>query len=230
MDYVTNGRLTVGDDAGEGDVVTVSLNSGDDRRPRQVITLTDAGAVTHGDHRHAHALTTVMPHAVTVAARRLTEAAVAAADDDTGSITMMSDAREIAWLTADALDPAEVLARVGDDPAMPGRCVFVGTVRADADIREVVMLEYEAYADMALHEMDAICMEAGSRFGARCAMAHRTGSVAVGEPSVAAAAAAPSDEAALDACEWMVDQMKVRVPVWKRQRFADGGSEWTEGA
>lgn len=106
----------------------------------------------------------------------------------------------------------------------------MGTVRADHDVREVVALEYEAYAGMAEREMTAICAEAAGRFAARCAMAHRTGPVAVGAPSVAAAAAAPTDAAALDACQWMVDALKERVPVWKLQRFADGGTEWSEGA
>jgi len=139
-------------------------------------------------------------------------------------------APDTAWLTPDPLDPLEVLARVGGRPELQAQSLFVGTVRADADVREVLVLDYEAYAGMAEREMEAICDEAAERFGAVCAMAHRTGPVAVGEPSVAAAVAARTDVVALDACEWMVDSLKVRVPVWKLQRFADGGIEWWEGA
>jgi molybdopterin synthase catalytic subunit len=83
---------------------------------------------------------------------------------------------------------------------------------------------------MAVAEMKAICREAEKRHGARCLMAHRTGPVAVGEASVVVATSAPGRRAALDACAWAVEEMKARVPVWKLQRFADGGTEWSEGS
>lgn len=143
------------------------------------------------------------------------------------SLRRIADTADTAWLTPAPLDPAAVLGRI---PATAGQALFVGTVRADDAIREVVALDYEAYAGMAECEMAAICAEAGERFGAHCAMAHRTGPVAVGQPSVAAAATARDDDTALAACQWMVDRLKERVPVWKLQRFADGGTEWSEGA
>lgn len=142
----------------------------------------------------------------------------------------IADDADIPWLTAQPLNPLDVLGRVVGDGARPATAVFVGSVRADADVREVVVLDYEAYAGMAEREMAAICAEAAERFDAVCAMAHRTGAVQVGQPSVAAACAAPGGDAALDACEWMVDRLKERVPVWKLQRFADGGTEWAQGA
>jgi len=83
---------------------------------------------------------------------------------------------------------------------------------------------------MALPEMEAICAEAVERFGVQCAMAHRTGVVGVGETCVVVATSAPGRRAAIDACSWAIDQLKQRVPIWKRQRFADGGMEWSEGA
>ena len=105
---------------------------------------------------------------------------------------------------------------------------FLGTVRRAGDgDRAVEAMEYEAYAEMALPEMRAIVAEAQSRFaGARVAMAHRTGELAVGEPSVAVVAVAPHREAAFDACEYAIDELKRRVPIWKKERYADGGAFW----
>ncbi len=142
----------------------------------------------------------------------------------------MTSAARTAWLDPAPLDPAGILRLVDGDPALPGRALFTGTVRDDPRIREVVALDYEAYPDLAEREMRAICTEAAAAFGARCVMVHRTGRVGVGEPSVAAAASSSTDGAAIAACEWMVDQLKSRVPIWKEQRFADGGTEWAEGA
>lgn len=134
-----------------------------------------------------------------------------------------------AQLTAQPLVPGAVLDRV-HRPGHGGSALFVGTVRDEPHVREVVALEYEAYEEMAVPEMEAICTEAGERFGVECAMAHRTGSVAVGETCVVVATSAPGRRAALDACSWAIDQLKQRVPIWKRQRFADGGTQWSEGA
>lgn len=135
----------------------------------------------------------------------------------------------LAWLSAQALDPAAILAAVGR-PGHGGSALFVGTVRDEPHVREVVSLDYEAFEQMAVPEMQAICAEAADRFGALCVMAHRTGPVAVGEPSVVVATSAPGRRVALEACAWAIDQLKARVPVWKLQRFADGGTEWSEGA
>lgn len=134
-----------------------------------------------------------------------------------------------AQLSATPLLPGAVLDLV-HRPGHGGSAVFVGTVRDEPHVREVAALEYEAYEEMAVPEMEAICAEAAERFGAECAMAHRTGTVAVGETCVVVAASAPGRRAALDACSWAIDQLKQRVPIWKRQRFADGGTEWSEGA
>lgn len=134
-----------------------------------------------------------------------------------------------AFLSEDALDISRLVAQVSRS-GHGGTAVFVGTVRDEPDVREVVGLEYEAFAEMAVPEMEAICAEASGRFGAECAMAHRTGRVGVGETCVVVATSAPGRRAALDACSWAIDELKQRVPIWKRQRFADGGTEWSPGA
>jgi len=113
--------------------------------------------------------------------------------------------------------------------ATGGLVTFVGYVRERADDgRAVDGLDYEAHRELALAEMRAIGDEAAARFGAHVAIAHRLGSLAVGEPAVAVAAAAAHRAEAFDACEYAIDELKKRVAVWKRERYRDGGAEWRE--
>ncbi|HMD02588.1 MAG TPA: molybdenum cofactor biosynthesis protein MoaE [Candidatus Baltobacteraceae bacterium] len=107
---------------------------------------------------------------------------------------------------------------------------FLGVVRESSeDARPVAGLSYEAYADMALPEMRAIADEASRTFGgARVAIVHRTGRLALGEASVAVAVAAPHRAVAFDACEFAIDELKRRVPIWKKEHYRDGAAGWRE--
>ena len=92
--------------------------------------------------------------------------------------------------------------------------------------QRVLRLEYEAYESMALAVFEAIAAEIGERFGVeRLAILHRTGSVVVGEVSVAIVVAAPHRDAAFDACRYAIDELKARAPIWKAEQFEDG-SVW----
>jgi molybdopterin synthase catalytic subunit len=92
--------------------------------------------------------------------------------------------------------------------------------------RSVEALEYEAFEPMALAELGRIADEIEERFGVTgLAIVHRTGEVAVGEVSVAIAAAAAHRGAAFDACRYAIEELKARAPIWKSERFADG-SVW----
>src|SRR5689334_10574396 len=94
--------------------------------------------------------------------------------------------------------------------------VFLGTVRDVNDGRAVTRLEYEAYASMALAEMDRIRAEIETEIpAARVATLHRTGSLGVGEISVICVASAPHRDEAFRACRLMIDRLKERVPIWK---------------
>lgn len=107
--------------------------------------------------------------------------------------------------------------------------LFVGTVRNANDGRRVRFLEYEAYPEMAEREMEAIAGETRARFPvARIAIVHRTGRLEIGETSIVIAVAAPHRAAALEACRFVIDSVKVRVPIWKREHF-EGGAVWIEG-
>jgi molybdopterin synthase catalytic subunit len=115
------------------------------------------------------------------------------------------------------------------DPEHGGTATFIGTTRRDGGDRAVEAIEYEAYGALALSELGRIAEEAAARFGARIAMAHRTGRVEVGQPSVIVAASAGHRSAAFAACRFGIDQLKARVPLWKHVVFADGGEEWLDG-
>jgi molybdopterin synthase catalytic subunit len=131
-------------------------------------------------------------------------------------------------LRAEPLDVEALAAQIAG-PAHGAVVTFLGTTRATSpdDPRPVAALEYEAYADLALREMETIAAETRARFGPlEIALVHRTGRVGLGEPSVAVVVAAPHRAAAFDACRYAIDALKSRVAVWKREIYADGGAAW----
>jgi molybdopterin synthase catalytic subunit len=126
------------------------------------------------------------------------------------------------------LDPRRAAAAVAD-PEHGGEVTFVGTTRREAGSREVEALHYDAYEELALSELRAIAREAEARYGARLALLHRVGRVAVGEPSVVVVASAPHRPAAFSACRYGIDELKHRVPIWKQTIYADGETAWFDG-
>lgn len=126
------------------------------------------------------------------------------------------------------IDVAELLASVAH-PEHGATATFLGSTRAEADGDEVAALDYEAHDDMALAELTAIAEEASSLHGARCAIVHRIGRVRVGEASVAVAASAPHRAEAFRACRHLIDQAKLRAPIWKRSEYAGGTAAWHDG-
>jgi molybdopterin synthase catalytic subunit len=106
---------------------------------------------------------------------------------------------------------------------------FIGTVRDEHLGRRVVALDYAAYAPMAERELQAIAEEASRRWAAaRVAVAHRVGALALGESSVAIAVSHPHRGPAFDACRWVLETIKRRVPIWKREHYADGTIAWVD--
>jgi molybdopterin synthase catalytic subunit len=131
-------------------------------------------------------------------------------------------------LSAEPLD-AQALERAVKTDAHGAVVTFLGTTRETSpdDPRPVAALEYEAYEAMAVAEMEIIARETRERFGPLgIAMVHRTGRVALGEPSVAVVVTAPHRGAAFDACRYAIDALKSRVAVWKREVYRDGGAAW----
>jgi molybdopterin synthase catalytic subunit len=106
-----------------------------------------------------------------------------------------------------------------------GLAVFVGVVRDESAGRAVTRLEYSAYASMAKREMERIADEIESEIeGVRVAAMHRTGSLEVGDAAVVCAASAPHRAEAFRACRELIDRIKARVPVWKREIGPDGAA------
>jgi molybdopterin synthase catalytic subunit len=123
------------------------------------------------------------------------------------------------------------LAALGTADARDGAvCLFVGVVRNENAGRAVARLEYEAYEEMALPLMEEIARETLARWPiTRLEMVHRLGPLAIGEPSVAVAVTSPHRAEAFAACRHAIDALKARVPIWKKEYYADG-SQWLENA
>ncbi len=125
--------------------------------------------------------------------------------------------------------PIDVDAIVGEvrAPANGAVATFLGTVRDNSDSRSVLSLEYSAYTEMATSEMEAILREARALApGAEIVAVHRVGNLAVGDACVMIAASHAHRGPAFDACRYVIEEIKKRVPIWKRERYADGSSEW----
>jgi molybdopterin synthase catalytic subunit len=112
-----------------------------------------------------------------------------------------------------------------------GTAVFLGTVRRSPEDGPVSRIEYSAYEAMLESEFDRIVGEAIERWpDARVTARHRLGPVATGEASMAVAAAAVHRAAAFDACRYVVEEAKRRLPVWKREILDDGAASWRDNA
>jgi molybdopterin synthase catalytic subunit/molybdopterin converting factor small subunit len=123
------------------------------------------------------------------------------------------------------LDLGAVVAEVEDERA-GAIATFQGTVRRQSRGRTVIALEYEAYAGMAEKVMAEIADGVKERYDlCEVAIAHRTGRCEVGEVSVAIAVSAPHRQDALSACRDVIDELKERVPLWKKELY-EGGEEW----
>jgi molybdopterin synthase catalytic subunit len=130
-------------------------------------------------------------------------------------------------LTADTIDISSVLAMVAS-PGRGGIASFVGVVRDHHEGRGVVRLTYSAYAPMVEAECDRILREAEQRWSVAVALQHRIGTLEVGEVAIVAAAAAAHRDAAFEACRYVVEQVKRRAPIWKREVYADGSTAWVD--
>jgi MoaE-MoaD fusion protein len=128
-------------------------------------------------------------------------------------------------LVEGAIDLEAVASEVADERA-GAIATFQGTVRAHSRGREVIALEYEAYSGMAEKVMAEIADEVKERYElCSVAVTHRVGRVEIGETSVAIAVSAPHRQDALAACRDVIDALKERVPLWKKE-FYEGGEEW----
>jgi molybdopterin synthase catalytic subunit len=132
-------------------------------------------------------------------------------------------------VTDAVLDAAAVSALVSRD-GDGAVTTFIGLVRDHNAGRRVLWLDYEAYAPLAVKAFERIAAEAAAQWpGARIAIHHRTGRVAIGEASVIIAAASPHRAEAFAASRYAIERIKQIAPIWKHEHF-EGGEVWIEGA
>lgn len=137
-----------------------------------------------------------------------------------------------AGISSEPLDvSASIAAAV--TPQVGGLASFVGTVRATPAVfgasSPVVRLEYEAHPTLAAARMEEIAREAAHKWSLERVVAfHRTGRCELGEPTVVIACGAGHRHDALEACRWIIDEVKATVPIWKKEVYGDGSSEWLE--
>jgi molybdopterin synthase catalytic subunit len=135
-----------------------------------------------------------------------------------------------AAITRDSIDTTVLLSRVGaaSDGAV---LLFLGVVRDHNEGQAVTGVAYDAYTEMAERVLGDIALEAANRLGTdRVAVMHRTGRLAIGETSVAIAVSSPHRAESFDAARYIIEQIKLRLPVWKRELYASGSSDWLDGS
>lgn len=129
-------------------------------------------------------------------------------------------------ITRERIDPNAVLEQVASTEA-GAAVLFLGTTREITGDRRTVRLEYDCYQDMAERKLAELRDEAMTRWPLRgCAIVHRVGEVKPGEASVAIAVSTPHRGEAFTAGQWLIDTLKRVVPIWKKENWDDGGSEW----
>ncbi len=129
-------------------------------------------------------------------------------------------------LVSSQIDVPSLLAHV--QSSLAGAVVlFLGTTRELTEGRRTASLDYECYPEMAERKLSELEATARERWQmTECAIVHRLGPVPIGEASVAIAVSSPHRQAAFEAGQWLIDTLKQVVPIWKREHWADGTTEW----
>lgn len=131
-------------------------------------------------------------------------------------------------IVREPIDVADLRGRLAD-PGDGAAVVFEGVVRDNTRGRRTLYLDYEAYEEMALSEMERLVQVSLEQFRIRdAAIVHRLGRLEIGETSVAIAVASAHRAAAFEACRWLIDSLKKTVPIWKKEYFEDG-AVWADG-
>jgi molybdopterin synthase catalytic subunit len=135
----------------------------------------------------------------------------------------------VAFLSATPIDLATLIAGI-ESPAHGGVASFLGQVRDHHDGRGVRRLEYSAYGPMAEEECARIVAEAKERWPVRVALLHRVGMLEIGDTAVAVVAAGAHRDEAFAACRFVIEEVKRRVPIWKKEFYQDGAVQWVDPA
>ena len=128
------------------------------------------------------------------------------------------------------LDAAAVAGRLSDS-SHGAQVLFVGVVRDENRGRKVRSVSYDAFEPLAEKTLRDICLEAGAKWGAglRFVAVHRTGRLTLGEASVIVGVGSPHRVEAYEASRYVIEKLKLRVPIWKMEEYVDGETEWLRG-
>ena len=133
-------------------------------------------------------------------------------------------------ITSELIVSAELIIRL-EDPDCGAVATFLGIVRQHNKDREVIQLHYQSYKTLAVKEGNKILGEAKEQFNIVNALCvHRVGDLNIGETAVWVGVNASHRDAAFNACRYVIDEIKTRVPIWKKEIYVDGDSGWLEGA
>lgn len=133
-------------------------------------------------------------------------------------------------ISAQSLNP-EALRKPLAHPAAGGVVFFEGWIRDRNDGREVVGMRYEAYEPLAVKEGNRILEEAAARWPVlQARVVHRVGTLAVGDMAVWVGVACAHRREAFEACQYIIDELKQRVPIWKQEAYPEGETTWLQGA
>jgi molybdopterin synthase catalytic subunit len=129
-------------------------------------------------------------------------------------------------ISSRVIRPDELRAQLSD-PRAGAYAAFEGWIRNENEGHDVLRLEYEAYEPLAVKEGERVLRETAEKFPilkSRCV--HRVGMLEIGECAVWVGVAAPHRDEAFAACRYIIDQVKLRLPIWKKEHYADGHSGW----
>ena len=133
-------------------------------------------------------------------------------------------------ITSEAILSAELIIRL-ENPDCGAIATFLGTVRQHNNDRQVIQLYYQSYKTLAVKEGNKILGEAKKQFNIVNALCvHRVGNLNIGETAVWIGVNAGHRDAAFDACRYIIDEVKTRIPIWKKEIYVDGDSGWLESA
>src|SRR5438067_12098391 len=139
-----------------------------------------------------------------------------------------AELNEMSYLTRSPISLDALLGEVSS-AARGGTCLFLGTVRSGPEEQGVTAIEYSAYEEMVEAEFARLVADADARWPeARIAVRHRLGTIPSGEASIAIAVAAPHRAEAFEACRFVIEEVKRRIPVWKKELRVDGSATWVD--
>jgi len=201
-------------------------------RSAEVLTLPDfatANDVLEHYRQEISRMKSVLPSiAISINQEYSRPDAVLKSGDEIALLPPVSGGAPRCKITRQPIDTSLVLAEM-KQPEDGAALVFEGIVRNHSRGRRTLFLEYEAYEEMAITELESLASRALAQFKVReVAIVHRLGRIDIGEISVLTIVASAHRAAAFEACRWLIDTLKRTVPIWKKEHFEDG-AVWADG-